>query len=197
VVVFGCLTVDGAQDDILTADFEGKNYGDWQVTGEAFGPGPSRGTLPGQMKVTGFEGKRLVNTYYKGDDTTGTLTSPAFEIKRKYINFLISGGKHPGQACTNLLVDGKVARTATGPNDRPGGSEELAWHGWDVLLLGRKAQIEILDKRTRRLGTYECGMYKPIGVILADNPKSLEILSKRGNTKVESLEIHELRSAWQ
>jgi len=149
IITFACLVPATAQEDILIADFESRNYGDWKVTGEAFGPGPARGTLPSQMDVTGFEGKRLVNSYYKGDDATGTLTSPMFEIKRKYINFLIGGGKNPGLACINLLVDGKVARTATGPNDKPGGSEELAWNSWDVSeLLGSKAQIQIIDKQT-------------------------------------------------
>ena len=149
LITFACLAQATAQEDILIADFEGKDYGDWKATGEAFGPGPARGTLPTQMEVTGFEGKGLVSSYYEGDDSTGTLTSPMFEIKRKYINFLIGGGKHPGQACINLLVDGKVARTATGPNDRPGGSEELSWSGWDVSkLIVRKAQIQIVDNRT-------------------------------------------------
>ena len=147
-MVLFCLTAV-AQEDILIADFEGKDYGNWKVVGEAFGPGPARGTLEDQMKVTGFEGKGLVNSFYKGDNTTGTLTSPLFEIERKYINFLIGGGKYPGQTCMNLLVDGKVVRTATGPNDQPGGSEELDWHGWDVSeLLGRKAQIQIVDQRS-------------------------------------------------
>ena len=35
-----------AADDILIADFEGANYGQWKTTGEAFGNGPARGTLP-------------------------------------------------------------------------------------------------------------------------------------------------------
>ena len=149
LITFVCLTQATAQEDILIADFEGRDYGDWKVTGEAFGSGPARGTLPTQMEVTGFEGKRLVNTFNKGDDATGTLTSPIFEIKRKHINFLIGGGKYPGQACINLLVDGKAARTATGPNDKPGGTEELTWHSWDVSeLLGSKAQIQIVDKQT-------------------------------------------------
>ena len=147
-VIFFCLTAV-AQEDILIADFEGQGYGDWKVTGEAFGPGPARGTLPNQMEVTGFEGKGLVNTYYQGDRTTGTLTSPPFEIERKYINFLIGGGKYPGQTCMNLLVDGKAVRSATGPNDQPGGSEELDWDSWDVSdLTGRKAQIQIVDQRS-------------------------------------------------
>ena len=118
--------------DILIADFEGDDYGGWKTTGTAFGKGPAKGTLPDQMPVTGFLGKGLVNSYLGGDGSTGTLTSPPFKIERKYLNFLIGGGKHPGKTCINLLVGGKVVRTATGPNDRPGGSEHLDWHTWDV-----------------------------------------------------------------
>ena len=135
-------------EDILIADFESETYGDWKLTGEAFGPGPAKGTLPNQMAVSGFEGERLVNTYFNGDDTTGTLTSPQFLIRRKCINFLIGGGMYSGEACINLLVDGKIIRTATGPNDRPGGTEALDWHSWDVSdLAGKAAQIQIVDNR--------------------------------------------------
>ncbi len=135
--------------DIVIADFEGEGYGNWAVTGEAFGPGPAKGTLGGQMEVGGFEGKRLVNTYFKGDETTGTLTSPDFEIQRKNINFLIGGGMHPGETCINLLVDGKAVRTATGPNDQPGGTEALDPHSWDVSdLAGKTAKIQIVDTAT-------------------------------------------------
>jgi len=149
LITFAGLAPATAQEDILIADFEGRDYGDWKVTGEAFGPGPARGTLPTQMEVTGFEGKGLVDTYYKDDNSMGTLTSPPFQVKRKYINFLVGGGKYPAETCINLLVDGKIARTATGPNDKPGGSEELSWSGWDVSeLLGRNAQIQIVDNRT-------------------------------------------------
>lgn len=138
----------GPRPDILIADFEGDTYGDWKVTGESFGPGPARGTLPNQMEVTGFKGRGLVNTYHKGDDSTGTLTSPPFTIERRHINFLIGGGMHPGEACINLIVDGKTVRTATGPNDRPGGTERLDWSSWDVGdLLGKTATIEIVDRK--------------------------------------------------
>jgi fructan beta-fructosidase len=135
--------------DILVADFEWKDYGDWKVTGEAFGPGPARGTLPDQMHVDGFLGKGLVNSYHGGDVTTGTITSPQFKIERRFIRFLIGGGKYPGKTCMNLLVDGKIVRTATGPNDKPGGSERLDWHSWDVSdLIGKAATIEIVDQAT-------------------------------------------------
>ncbi len=138
-----------AADDVLIADFEGKTYGDWKTTGEAFGPGPARGTLPGQMPVSGFLGQGLVNSFYKGDRTTGSLTSPRFKIQRKYLNFLIGGGGHAGKTCMNLLLDGKIVRTAAGPNTEPGGSEELDWASWDVHdLIGKEVAIQIVDNHT-------------------------------------------------
>jgi len=136
-------------EDILIADFEGDNYGNWQVEGEAFGDGPAKGALPGQMHVDGYLGEKLVNSFYKGDGTQGRLTSPVFSIDRNYINFLIGGGGHADTTCMNLLVDGAVARTATGPNTEPGGSETLRWQSWDVAeLKGKNAHIEIVDTHT-------------------------------------------------
>jgi fructan beta-fructosidase len=133
--------------DVVLADFEADSYGDWKVAGEAFGKGPARGTLPGQMPVEGFQGKGLVNTFAGGDDSTGTLTSPEFKIERKFLSFLIGGGGWEGKTCLNLLVDGKVVRTATGSNTNSGGSERLEPQRWDVAELdGKKAQIQIVDE---------------------------------------------------
>jgi len=138
-----------AADDILVADFEANDYQGWKVSGDAFGTKPAQGTLPGQMEVSGFQGKGLVNSFSGGDDSTGMLTSPAFSIQRKYINFLIGGGKHPGKACINLIVNNKTVRTASGPNDRPGGTEALDWASWDVSkFAGKQAVIEIVDQQT-------------------------------------------------
>jgi len=63
---FGLAAAAPAAEDILIADFEGKDYGAWKVEGEAFGPGPARGTLKGQMHGDGFLGKALVNSYFTG-----------------------------------------------------------------------------------------------------------------------------------
>ena len=135
--------------DIVIADFEGRDYGDWKVTGTAFGPGPAQGTLPGQMEVSGYQGHGLVSSFYGGDDSLGTLTSPEFTIQRPWLNFLLGGGMKPGMACINLLVDGQVVRTATGPNDRAGGTERLEWQTWNVKdLQGKRARIEIVDRAT-------------------------------------------------
>ncbi len=141
------LGLCSAADDILIADFEGADYGDWTVEGEAFGPGPAKGTLPRQMRVSGYEGEGLVNSFFKGDGTTGRLLSPEFTIQRTYLKFLVGGGQHPGKTCMNLLADGKAVRTATGPNDRPGGSEALDWAVWNVSeLKARTVRLEIVDQ---------------------------------------------------
>lgn len=130
--------------DILIADFESPTYGAWTTTGESFGPGPAQGALPGQMAVSGYHGHGLVNSFYKGDTSIGTLTSPEFPIERKFINFLIGGGSHPGKTGINLLVGGNAVRTATGIN-----SEHLEWATWDVSdLQGKMARIEIFDRET-------------------------------------------------
>ncbi|HSQ58076.1 MAG TPA: 2,6-beta-D-fructofuranosidase, partial [Gemmata sp.] len=111
--------------------------------------GPAKGTLPNQMPVTGYLGKGLVNSYLGGDKATGTLHSPVFKIERNYLNFLIGGGAHKEKTCVNLLVAGKVVRTATGPNDKPSGSERLDWHTWDVAEYeGKEAAIQIVDNAT-------------------------------------------------
>lgn len=137
-----------AADDIVMGDFEQETYAPWTATGEAFGPGPAEGTLPGQMHVDGFRGKRLVNSFFKGDGSTGTLTSPEFPIERKFLAFLIGGGKNE-KLSLELLVGGKVVRRATGLNDSPGGSEALEQASWDVTeLAGQKAMLRIVDQAT-------------------------------------------------
>lgn len=148
VFIFGTLATRSPGEDLLVADFEGGSYGAWRADGDAFGNAPAKGALDGQMEVSGFQGGSLAHSFHGGDDATGTLASPEFRIQRKFINFLIGGGRHPGETCINLLVDGKVVRSTTGPNDRPGGSERLDWATWDLAdLAGKSAVIEIVDRR--------------------------------------------------
>jgi len=166
----------GVRPEIVIADFEAADYGAWKTTGEAFGPGPAQGTLPGQMNVDGFQGKGLVNSYYKGDGSTGTLTSPPFKIERKFISFLIGGGKNPEKTCLNLLIDGKAVRNATGPNDKPGGSETLAPEFWDVSeFAGQTAVIQIVDNATGGWGHINVDQ-----IVQTDrNPKRFSATTKR------------------
>jgi fructan beta-fructosidase len=171
LIAFAVPASAADRPDILLADFEGEKYADgWKATGTAFGDGPAKGTLPGQMAVTGLLGKGLVNSFKGGDDATGTLTSPEFKLDRKFINVLIGGGKHPGKACIDLLVEGKSVRTATGPNDRPGGTEHLDWHTWDVAdLAGKTATIRITDEQKGGWGHINIDH-----IVLSDSKKQAE-----------------------
>ncbi len=135
-----------AADDIIVADFEKDTYEGWTVTGDAFGPGPAKGTLPGQMQVDGYQGEGLVNSFFNGDNSVGSLTSPQFRVERKFISFLIGGGRNPDKLALQLLVDGRVVRSATGLNDTAGGSEALEVDSWDVTeLAGKMATVRVID----------------------------------------------------
>jgi fructan beta-fructosidase len=77
------------------------------------------------------------------------LTSPPLAVQRRFLNFLIGGGGYAGETCIDLLLDGRVVRTATGPNVQPGGSEQLEWYSWDVGdLAGKEVVVRIVDRRT-------------------------------------------------
>jgi sucrose-6-phosphate hydrolase SacC (GH32 family) len=145
LTIAAAMSLRGADGpDIAIADFETETYGAWQATGEAFGAGPAKGTLPNQMPVSGYLGERLVNSFWKGDGTTGTLTSPPFRIERRYIAFLVGGGNHPGETEVRLVVGGAVVRKQTGSN-----SERLRWKSWDVAdLEGKTVTIVIVDEHT-------------------------------------------------
>ncbi|MCX7009122.1 MAG: 2,6-beta-D-fructofuranosidase, partial [Kiritimatiellaeota bacterium] len=147
ILALGLATIAHASaPDILIADFEGKDYGDWKVEGTAFGSGPAHGRIGGQMIVEGFQGKGLVNSFYGGDKSTGKLTSPEFKVERKFIKFLIGGGGWENKTCMNLLIGGKRVLSITGPNTQPGGSEALEPAGWNVdAFRGQSARIEIVD----------------------------------------------------
>ena len=56
-------------------------------------------------------------------------------------------------------------------------------------ILVDRTSIEIFGNNGR--------VYMPMGMILADNPTSLEIFTKGGNTEVESLDVIQLNSAWR
>lgn len=131
-------------DGVLFEDFEGEDYGSWEVIGNAFGSRPAQGTLPDQQRVLGYLGEQLVNSYLNGDASQGKLTSPHFTIEHDYINFLIGGGHHPGRAEIRLLIDGEQVAAATGSNE-----ERLLWNAWNVQqYLGAEARIEIVDSVT-------------------------------------------------
>lgn len=144
----------------VIANFEGQDYGDWKTTGEAFGPGPAQGRLADQNPVDGYLGHGLVNSYYHGDATTGTLTSPEFEITKPFLNFLIGGGSQK-ETRMDLMVGGRIVRTASGSD-----AERLSWSSWDVReFQNKKAILQIVDSATGGWGHINVDQ-----IMLADAP---------------------------
>ncbi|MCX5673792.1 MAG: GH116 family glycosyl-hydrolase, partial [Planctomycetota bacterium] len=122
-------------------DFEDGTYGKWTIKGDCFGDAPATGTLPTQQKVSGWQGKFLVNTFLGGDGPQGTAVSKPFKITEPYLAFLIGGGSHAGKTCMNLRVGDRCVRSSTGKD-----KEALEQQWWDVReFLGKEAQLEIVD----------------------------------------------------
>ena len=107
-----------------------------------FGPGPAKGTLENQNPVSGYAGKQLVNTYYKGDATTGTLTSPEFTIERDYLNMLVGGGAYYDTTYIEVLIDGRPLFHLCGK-----ATERLEPVHVDLReFKGDKVQIRVVDQ---------------------------------------------------
>ena len=100
------------------------------------------------LKIENARDSRVITSETEGDSPTGTLTSPVFKIKRRYISFLISGGDYERDTCPNLLIHGKIVRSATGWR-----SDRLAATSWDVTeFSGKSAQVQIVDQATGEWG---------------------------------------------
>lgn len=143
-------SAEQVRPEIVFGDFEGDSYAPWTVEGDAFGAKPFLfSEVPDRKQPSKGRGKAFVNTHesragqesVQADTYVGKLTSPEFKIERKFINFLIGGGNHPGETCINLIVEGKVARSETGRNGNP-----LRAAFWDVRELeGKQARLEVVD----------------------------------------------------
>ncbi|MBK7877581.1 MAG: hypothetical protein IPJ77_17975 [Planctomycetes bacterium] len=137
--------------DLPFEDFEREDWGPWTATGTAFGTGPQKvADLPQYMGPVDAHGERTANTHETrhgedvagGDAHTGTLTSPSFTIRRPFISFRIGGGRHPGDTCVNLIVDGAVVATATGLDSNRMRLEHFDVRPWS----GKEGRLEIVDR---------------------------------------------------
>ncbi|HPI12469.1 MAG TPA: GH32 C-terminal domain-containing protein [Catalimonadaceae bacterium] len=147
------FTLD-TEDNLLTgkyfggdviADFEQAGYGNWIVSGTAFGSGPTlNGTLPDQQSVKGYSGHQCVNSFHNGDNTTGKMTSPEFTITKRNINLLIGGGTG-ANLTVKLIVNGVAVATIANTSE----TETMRWRGVNVTnWIGQMAKIEITDNAT-------------------------------------------------
>ena len=135
----------GTRADTVIGAFEEKDWGGWTASGTAFPPAPYR---PGDNKrFAAFEGAGIAWSGRVGVESVGTLLSPAFQIQRRFINFLVAGARDlPAKLGVELLVEGKGVR-ATSASEANDPSRALYWRTWDVRdLAGRTARIRVNDQ---------------------------------------------------
>jgi len=151
--------------------------------GHAFGCEPAKGSFPGQERITGYQGQRLVNSKRRNlGSFIGELQSDPFVIQGERIDFLIGGGNFPDVTCINLFVkDGetyKKVRTATGECNL-----NLIRKGWDVSeFKGREAFIQILDYAPVEKWGFNTTLQFPeddFGFILVDDIRQTDYTGRR------------------
>ena len=153
-----------SRPDIVFEDFEKPAYEGWEVEGAAFGKGPvAKKDMPAHIGETGMMGDRAVNSHASApgdpavppnpakdsltrDAATGKLTSKPFTIERNFITLLIGGGNT--NAAVNLLVDGQVVQSISGPN-----GSAMREASFNVMsLAGKTARLEIIDQASNGWG---------------------------------------------
>jgi sucrose-6-phosphate hydrolase SacC (GH32 family) len=168
VVHLGSLN-HGRAGDLAIGDFRGTNYGTWKQTGTAFKSGPATGGLLLKLEIENSRDQAVASSEMEGDGPTGTLTSPEFKIARPYISFRIGGGDYEHHTCLNLLMEGKVVRSATGWR-----SDHLVPASWDVRrYIGRNAQVQLVDEASG-----DWGHINVEHIVQTDEPERLPVVTE-------------------
>jgi sucrose-6-phosphate hydrolase SacC (GH32 family) len=168
VGIAGLLQTLGA-DDVPIGRFEPASFGNWKATGTAFGSGPVSGAALTRLGIENSSGAAVATSKVDGDKPTGTLTSPPFRIEKPYIAFRISGGDYERDTCLNLLLNGTIAKSATGWR-----SDRLVPTSWDVSrFMGQTAQIEIVDASTG-----DWGHINVADIVQTDHPERWSVVTE-------------------
>jgi hypothetical protein len=130
-------------------DFESGSFEGWTIEGTAWGSRPVTRPLPQQGPVRRYGGRYFVSSMHGGDRSTGTLTSPPFELTGRRLTFRMSGGADPATLRAELHVGGQAVRSAA--NETP--TERMREHTWEIAdLAGERATIVLIDGATGAWG---------------------------------------------
>jgi len=133
----------------------------------------------------------------KGDGLTGTLTSTEFLIDFDTIEFLVGGGRHIGKTCVNLVIEGRVALSATGMDNN-----QMSLNTWNVRqFAGKKAKIQVVDNHVSGWGNIglEPVVFKTAIQAQAPKPDTLSQKNQSKNSSPSQLDktaIQNLVRAW-
>lgn len=147
LLVVAFLLSSCSPGEVILTDFEGDNFEEWVVTGDAFGTKPVKADTSnpgwnvfGQQGV-GQNGFGYVSISTDNPDAKGTLTSPVFSADKKYLVFLFAASNLPDKLRVDLIQEGKVLKTMTGNNERT-----MVWRYFELNdLTGQNIQVQIVD----------------------------------------------------
>lgn len=193
-------TLTSNRADLPLQDFEG-GYGDWIPRGDAFGKSPFvHAERKGWQTIAGSEGKALANTHNtrvadssgKADQLTGTLSSPAFKVKRKFLSFFVAGGAFEGTnvaggeidgaTVVQVLIDDQIVANVTGENNNQHRAANVDLSDYQ----GKQAMVRIVDSRTGSWGHIQADDF-----ILTDTPRGLSTNSADTGSMGLALLSHE------
>jgi hypothetical protein len=138
------------KDEIVFEDFNHDDYGDWQVTGDAFGARPSSNRdvrLDPSASSAQLERVRggLAHSGLVSNRLQGVLRSRTFTIESRYIHYLVAGRG----GTLNVVVDGfeKIRDPIYGGlTTTVDVGDEFRWITQDVgMWIGHTAYLEIAD----------------------------------------------------
>lgn len=168
-VLLTALTAGVRADELPVGVFGPSGFGDWRKTGTAFEKGPAGEELWEKLEIENANDEAVASSEIDGDGPMGTLTSPDFKIDRPYIAFRIAGGDYERHTCVNLMVDGRIVRSATGWR-----SDRLVPVSWDVReFADRDAMVRIVDEADG-----DWGHINVSHIVQTDQPERLPLITE-------------------
>ena len=153
-VLTGCPIFDFEENDITL----------WTINGNAFEKQPVVGQEVAYGRKSGKVGDRFIDTYSsrvsydmnegsanasQGDNRTGTLKSPLFQIRTDMLHFIVGGGSYPTNYVGLYVQNTEIRKSSGESTDRvgPNGLVRSSRHWWDVTgHKGACAYIKIIDQ---------------------------------------------------
>ncbi len=136
------------EGDVLFEGFEGSSFGEWMVSGAAFGAGPARRVPPNQP-LGGYASEGIANSFGPGSGRlTGSLTSKKFKMPKLWVHIRLAGTKRPPGVKPDASVRVTlVADDHKSQNWLPSGNPALEWKTMRMTKeIGRTCYFEIVDR---------------------------------------------------
>jgi len=140
------LKAKESRPSLLLADFETTDYMGWKASGEGFGIRPTLHSEFARDEASealhNASGTASACSATGGPTAVGVLESPEFTIDRDMLRFNTAWGRDEKKLRVELVVDGKVVRSATGR-----GGPHFSATQWDVReFMGQTGRLVITDE---------------------------------------------------